>query len=328
MTAQGPTSSHEDLDAARRMKLQYVINGIAALILVTVILPTDARAKSGYIVHPASTELILPIRKKAGYVMSVSAGGHRVQFKLDGTSLEVEYSTEGNISSQRIKADFGVMGRINVRLHLVRHPPDPPHKGRCKGRAPLYQEGSYRGIIEITNLGSNAPIASVKSGHVYFIRRFRQVCKRQRTWQKVDGKRLKREVSILTVNGQTGERLILLQALNLTSIKNPVHSRGYLSATVFERLEGIRVTRRVGTPINHDSFALSPRGAALEIADLELPRPFVGHAVYSRSPNTSPSWTGDLSVELPVVGNVPLTGLGFSAILCRAVSVATLEFCS
>jgi len=48
-----------------------------------------------------------------------------------------------------------------------------------------------------------------------------------------------------------------------------------------------------------------------------LPEPFAGHALYSSSPDSPPSWTGDLSVGLPGASKVPLTGPGFNAILCR-----------
>jgi hypothetical protein len=261
--------------------------------------------------------------------MSVSASRQHVQFKLDGSVLEVEYATKGHVSSQRIEADFGAMGRINVRLHLVRYPPDPPHEGRCKGRAPLYEEGSYSGTIKFRGLGPDVPLVSATRGHVYVTHRFRQVCKRRHIRPPRSGKKeeLKSEVGVLNVSGQVADRTVFLQALEFTPMGQPIRSQGYLSATVVERLEGVRITRRRGTPISHESFVLSRPGEVPETAEIKLPKPFADHAFYSRSPGTSPSWSGDLSVDLPVVGRIPLTGVGFTATLCRAFSVAMLESC-
>jgi hypothetical protein len=311
------------------MQRPHLVSASVALILMIMVLPADASAKPGYAVHPASIQFILPVKKAIGYVMSVSADGQqRVQFKVDGPSLESEYSTSGNVSSQRIEANFGTMGQINVRLHLNLYPPDPPHEGRCKGRAPRYQEGSYRGTIEFADEGSDAPRVSAMHGRVYVIRRFRQVCRRLRIRAPKSGtEELKGEIGILKVMGREKGRRVTLQALEFIPTGKPIRSEGYFTATVFERNHGIRITRRTGTPLNHRLFALSRPGAIPETAEIELAKPFIGHAFYSSSPGTTPNWTGDFSIDLPVVGKIPLTGPTFSAMLCRAVSVTTLESC-
>lgn len=293
-----------------------------------VALPASAGAKPGFEVRPASLQIVLPVKKGLRYVASISVNEHRrVRFLFDASSSAIEYSTSGYVSDRAIEADFGALGRISVKLHLVKRPVDPSHKGRCKGQEPRYEEGSYRGTIEFTHLGPRVRVVEVTHGHVYVMRRSRQVCKRERTHKNVVGNN-KTEVSVLTVEGQAGNRLVSLQASSLALRRNPSRSLGQVDVAVLESISGVRVTRTASTSTDQDSFSLSPPGATLEAAKLELPKPFTGQAVYLRSRGTLPSWSGDLSVNLPVVGSIPLTGFGFSAILCRTVSMVTLKSCS
>jgi hypothetical protein len=44
--------------------------------------------------------------------------------------------------------------------------------------------------------------------------------------------------------------------------------------------------------------------------------PFSGTATYSGTSGATASWTGDLEAWLPGAGYVPLTGSGFSSLLC------------
>jgi hypothetical protein len=296
---------------------------VVAAILVMLALPAGAVAKAGYEVQPGGIQLILPVEKRTNYVISVSANERqRVQFSVKGPSSAIEYSTKGRVSSRRIEATFGTLGRIDVKLHLAPYPPDPPHKGRCKGRAPLYQGGTYGGTIEFAHQGGVHKVSDER-GRVYFKRRFRQVCKRQRPQSKPGGKI---EAGFLEVGGKGEGHTVLLEALDFALRRNPARSGGSLAVEAYEGREGVRIARRISASINHDSFAMSRRGEIPETVEVVLPKPFAGRALYSLNPGSSPSWTGDLSVDLPGADRIPLTGPGFNAILCRS-SVARLDRC-
>jgi hypothetical protein len=291
--------------------------------------PAKVSAKPGYEVRPASVTIVLPVKKGTHYVASISASQQkRVRFLFDNSSSSIEYSATGHVSDQRIDASYGSLGHINVGLHLTARPPDPSRKGRCKGRAPSYREGSYSGTINISTLGlgSVVPTVAATHGHVYFIRRFRRVCKKEHINRPLDGWR-KLEVSVLAVEGQTDNRLIQLQATNMALRSRPDGSVGFLKATVVESIEGVRIIRTASSAMDHESFILSSYNTTPETAAVEPPHPFMGQAVYSRSPGAAASWSGDLSVQLPGVGDFGLTGPGFHARLCRAFSVVKLEAC-
>jgi hypothetical protein len=298
-------------------------NNPVHLILIALLgvlaLPPDADAKTGYRVHPGSTELILPVEAKGGRIISVSANNRqRVQLKVERPSSTIEYSTKGRVTSRRIEADFGALGRIDVRLDLVRFGPGVFRQGHCKGHDPIEGEGTYRGTIEFSQEGG-VPEVSTTRGRVYFERRFRQICKRRNPRYKPGPfPKLKRKIEEgeLTVRGKGGGRTVRLDATFFAFRRNPAQSGGTLRATVYERREGVRITRWRGGFFD-DSFAMSKRGTKPETVRVELPEPFAGFALYSRSPGSPPSWTGDLSVDLPGAEGIPLTGPGFSATLCR-----------
>ena len=218
--------------------------------LIGVALPSDVDARSGYEVHPGGTELILPLGKKVEDVISVSASNRqRVEFAVESLSSAVEYSAKGSVSNRRIEADFGRLGRINVRLELGRLASDPARSGRCKGRGQLYGEGTYRGTIKFSDQ-SGVPEVSVHAGRFYFNRHFRQVCKRQHFSQyrlsRSAGKwTRKAEEGILEVSGKGEGRTVHLEAAIFALRRNPVRSGGVARATSYEKHEGVRVTRWV-----------------------------------------------------------------------------------
>lgn len=291
-----------------------------AIVLAVFAPPAGADTKSAYKVHPGGVELILPVERKGGYVISVSANGRqRIRFTVEGPSSAVEYLTKGRVSDRHIEADFGDLGRISVRLNLVRQPSDPPRDGRCKGRAPLYKNGVYQGIIELSGK-PGVPKIAVRRGQAYFGHRFRQVCKRRRSQPKPDlypKLTRKEEEGVLIVDGKGEGRAVRLWATIFALKRSPAYSGGTSGAAVYERSEGVRITRRTGGFFFHNSFVMSRRGTMPETIDVKPPKPFAGRARYSRSPGLPPSWTGDLKVDLPGAVGIPLTGPGFSATLCR-----------
>jgi hypothetical protein len=93
------------------------------------------------------------------------------------------------------------------------------------------------------------------------------------------------------------------------------------SASVAVRSHGLQVDRSAST------FEVSEgTETAFQVSDLsELPTeatvapsaPFSGSATFHLDTPKAASWTGDLTVELPGLGLVPLTGEGISAGLCH-----------
>lgn len=68
---------------------------------------------------------------------------------------------------------------------------------------------------------------------------------------------------------------------------------------------------------NPSAFQVPNLAEPLTEATVEPSAPFSGSATFHLETPTTASWTGDLAVELPGVGKVPLTGKKISAGLCQ-----------
>lgn len=299
------------------LRQQSTVRSILAATLVGLVLPSGVEAKAGYEVHPGGTELILPVERSASKVISIAVNDkRRVEFRVRGPSSGIEYSVKGRVSSQRIDADFGTLGRIDVRLDLVHLTSQPSRNGRCRGRGELYGEGTYHGTIEFFGR-PGVPEISANGDRFYFTRHFSRVCKRRPPQHKQGKWKRKVEEGFLDVSGKGEGRTVQLGASIFAMRRNPVRSGGVVRATSHERYEGVRVTRWVARVFEDDSLVMSKHGTKPETVEVELPEPFAGSAVYSHKGKSSSRWTGDLNVDLPGTSGIPLTGPGFSATLCR-----------
>jgi hypothetical protein len=284
-------------------------------------------------VRPASTELWFDLGQKGDYDVLVEANDRqRVLFWFSESLFTTsEYSTTGHVSSRHIEADLGELGRIDIDVHLApKHSWSYPPGRNCKGPASIYVPGTYSGTVEFSGEG-DIPQVSVTHGEITFARRFKRVCKRQHSGAE-KGKKPKRkpqlDVGLLQVTGKDEGRRTALEVVNVASKQHPARSFGLLFAGVYERNENVRIERATLTFFGPESFKLSKRGKKPETARLELEEPFAGHGLYSHTPGSPPTWTGNLNVDLPGAKAIPLVGDDFDPIFCRGPSVLNVELCA
>lgn len=291
----------------------------------------DARATSGYVVHPGGLELVLPVAKRGNQILSVSTNTQqRVRLVVESPMSTTEYSTTGRVSDRRVAATFGSLGRLDVRLHFVRRASDPPHYGRCRGRGTLYQEGTYRGVLHFSQ-ATGIPAVSRTHGPVYFERRFRQTCRGERQQSEsggATGTKHKLEVGFLKADSKNSDHTVLIEAFGFSLRRHLVRPVGQFTATIYETEHGVRISRQITVPVHNDSFIMSKLGNTPETFEVRPPAPFAGRALYSRSPGALSSWSGDLTVDISSTERIPLTGPGFIAVFCRGFTLATLKRCS
>lgn len=113
-----------------RHRCHRCLHGVVAVVIVMlgVGLPAKATATPGYEVRPGGVRVVVPVQHSGNappehigdYVVAVTAQDHQhVQLSLETPSSKTEYWTRGSVSSRRIKARFGALGRINLRLRLT-----------------------------------------------------------------------------------------------------------------------------------------------------------------------------------------------------------------
>ncbi len=96
----------------------------------------------------------------------------------------------------------------------------------------------------------------------------------------------------------------------------PADERAIFRAWTSERAGRMRIYREVTAPAPESTFAF-PGGPKLpEVVTVAPPKPFAGSATFARTPESTFTWTGDLSVEFPGLGPVRLAGPRFAAGVC------------
>ncbi|HET7508324.1 MAG TPA: hypothetical protein VFJ53_08205, partial [Solirubrobacterales bacterium] len=85
------------------------------------------------------------------------------------------------------------------------------------------------------------------------------------------------------------------------------------------------ISREVKVGATESTFVF-PGGPKLpEEVTVEPPKPFAGSAAFTRTPESTFSWSGDLSVEFPGMNPVRLAGPGFGAGVCAVDGCVSQE---
>ena len=316
-----------------------VRGGLAILVcaLAVLALPASAAAKPGYKVLPAGSELFLFLEDKGEYEVSLEANSRqRVLLAVEkGLFTATEYSTKGHVSSKRIEADLGDLGRIAIDVHLrPRQSEQEPSRKNCKGPAPIYVPGTFHGKIRFSGEG-DIPSFSVKRGYIGFVRRFKRVCKQrqrapkrnQKKKQKEEKPKLKLEFGLLDTSGKGDGRSVRFEVFSLAQARNPAKSFGIYEVAASERREGMRILRNSFGFLGPEEFRMSKRGEQPLTLKVKPEEPFAGRALYKRGPGERATWTGNLSVELPGADAIPLTGDRYDAVFCRGLDFDEIEGC-
>jgi hypothetical protein len=299
-------------------------------------LPAAATAKAGSHKRPNLFHLHVSLPDSNGYSMEISAEDHRhVELSASEGHVEVSYSVLGRASSHRVDADFGALGEVHIRLHLKPELVVPlfPGKKRCGERIGFYG-GRFGGDVDFTGEPGVAGAHTHRGGVSLF--RSNHACKH--THRRPAGNLARdsggkagstEEVDLLSAKLQAEGRTVSFEALRIEAGESSElpPTVTFLSADVSEALGRVTIDRTAFELTPEKVLRISRPGKQPETAAIALSKPFAGSASYSGEPEAPPSWSGDLSVNLPGVGVVPLTGTGFVANLCRAYSVAEEEDC-
>jgi hypothetical protein len=235
-----------------------------------------------------------------------------------------------------VHADFGPLGRIDLKIDITGSEPLPfPPLPGCGGKRPTLLTGKFHGGVRFEGEGELRGFVAHR-GRVVVEREFKTVCKRPRHPKHPHPPRPKRqekkrkkdgvEIDLLSAESRTEARKLDFLVLNFALSSKPPLSFAFVITASSERLGRVLISRGIIEIADH-VLAFGKRGSVPETATVKVPKPFLGSALYSASPESAPTWSGDLRVPLPGAGVVPLTGPDFKAKLCRGFSEAALETC-
>lgn len=300
--------------------------GLAILVcaLAALALPAAAAAKPGYYVVKPSILNVIDLRGSHGYGIHIfGIGRKQVWIVVNRGAASAAYLGRGRVTQDTIEGRFGDLGRVSVRLDPEARPEAEDTEPGCKGRGAVTRRGRFTGLIRFRGEeGFTDVSAEGASGFAY--RNHRTVCKRA-----VEGKgqtpRRPQTVSLSAVSS----RYPRAPWFSVFKQKPPKRSRFIFSLaeanyTVrsIERRPNLEIYRTVSATSPPETFAVSPLGTGPVTATVDPPPPFSGNATYEKGRDGSATWSGDLAVELPGRGELPLTDPTYHAKLCRNFACA------
>lgn len=310
------------------MKVRVCLLFLACAVTGLLALPAVVAAKPGYYVSKPQQATLLELPASNGYHLQINASPHDgaslFAFQFEGGS--VSYHVPGYSGADRVNANFGRYGRVAVRFRPDGAPQQESLYGKnCKGRQATRQEGRFVGSVRFRGEKGFIVVRehSVK-GTVF--RSYRLVCRVGRRARHLKRRRFLEKGYSLSAVPKGHPAAPWLSVLKEDPNK---HSRirwsseeaNYLvSAT--ERRGRMNVSRGASATAEPETFAVEPLGSDPTVATVAPPAPFTGTARFETTPDGRSSWAGDLAVELPGMGTVPLTGGAYQAELCRGFDCA------
>jgi hypothetical protein len=309
------------------MKSKGRLLPLLCVLVATLVPPPGASAKAQPEVYPGRYLLLINLPESDGWQMTISASDHNeVELSATRGAASVSYRAAGLVSSQRVEADFGALGRIDLELDLqARGTGVPRLHGRCTGRAPYELFGHFHGNVDFPGEPNVAGV-SVDRGKATIRRSFQHVC------QPVELPGLNKspfllETNVLAAHSHEGGRTTALTTLGI-SLEHEFFL-GVIIGSVSERTGAVKITRaRKGLIFEEKEFHLNKPGADPQRVQVEPSWPFRGKASFVKPVGEPPQWEGDLSVRVPGGGLLALAGPNFDGTLCRLHSIDELTGCA
>jgi hypothetical protein len=298
---------------------------LAALAAVAVLLPASAAASSALSASstealslPAAITTAIRLRGSHGYRIELSLIDHRrllvtaIRGSARGGEQSVFYygSVPRRSNGTEFVASLGKLGRVDVRFH-----PESrtvlPTEGECVGEGTTFLRGRFVGTIVFRGERGYTKVDARRArGDVS--REGAQVCGDAARLPGTSGPwgardRRSAPGRQLYLDAHNRSRRVVFEAGRIDGYGRG--SEAYFNATTRRRTGGLHVISTASLyPQDAREFHLPDPSHPLAAAVLRPGGPFSGTATFTRESPTRGSWEGDLAVELPGLGEVPLTG--------------------
>jgi hypothetical protein len=282
-----------------------------AALLLSLALPAGAAAKPGYFAVPAYRSAELSMHGSNGYLIRIyrQQPGSLSVLASKGKRTVNYFIPHVGGSTERIRARLPGVGRLALHFHRRSTSRRRERWPGCTGGARSIQKGVFTGTIRLHGERSYTAVSLHRAGgEVVSVER--EVCKRSD-----GGHERSSDATFLAAGSRTPAGL-----LDLFSFEFPGLPDGAAFVSFNAALDHHRGRMQIQNGVS--AFSEDPADFRVEggrhpsSATITPPAPFTGSATFSRQPDGSIAWSGDLEVELPGVGPVVLTGPGFEPQLC------------
>lgn len=323
----------------RRAGVVWVAVGICVMTGLATAMPESAAARpfrpvgaaeacpTGHVVLNVSYTCALQftLHGSNGYTITVSGDpeGRRfsdVEVNIDKGSVGAFYLGHGHVTPTGIHANLGGVGRISVSFHpsgevrgvriskkcLKNRPPVVTARlGVFVGTVSFHGEQGYTAVNAHRAVGGLGDPLAIKGG--------KPACE----WHASPAEKHEEEQSVQLTADDKGSGVSFSVAPLFGSwpsqgLGHPGPTKGsdLFLAGQSEKKKGLFVLRLVGSAAPAPAFSFDP---ALTSATVTPPAPFTGTGTFLRNADGSTSWTGPLSVPLPGLGTVSLTGAEYQS---------------
>jgi hypothetical protein len=228
--------------------------------------------------------------------------------------------------SDGIKARIGGLGKIDVHFVAESTKKAQPNLPGCTGGETVVETGhfvgeiSFRGEQGFTRVGASRAVGSVISETAPKCKNLpsspREGTGSEKKAAEAIAEAEGKEVDLNVVTGHGKVRLVASRS----EVDAKGKSRTFANFTaVAGRSRGkVQEISLVLLLLQKGPTFLSPEPSfPTRAATVAPPAPFSGSAAFAREPGKPASWSGDLKVELPGFGEVPLADSGSKASMCQ-----------
>jgi hypothetical protein len=286
----------------------------------------SAAAKPGFYASKPFHTISVQLGTSNGYRIEISSWG-RDRISLDAFKREVSarYTVPGRADASGIHARFGSFGRASLKFVPVGPPKVEGNAGpSCKGKEATLQRGTFVGSVRFRGEGGFIRVRKQRArGSIY--RSFRLVCRVTHHPHRLPSPRLQHGFSLGAIPAAAGGAPWFSVYKEHPRESSHIHwsseEANYLASSS-EARGRLRIDRSASAIAAPETFAVEPLEGEPSLATVLPPAPFSGSAHFERAPDGNSTWTGDLEVELPGLGTVPLAGSGYTAKLCKGIECA------
>jgi hypothetical protein len=308
------------------MKARPVALVLALATVVALALPAGATAKPGFYSTPGSTSEGFQLRGTHGYRLRLEVFNRRAQL-----SVEKQVSHAGLVSASYrlrrrlppgpdIRFRLGKEGDFDLRFvpdHVVEH----GYPG-CTGGPEVAERGHFVGTIRFRGR-HGFTVVDARRVNGLVARTPPHRCRHEKGPSGLVTVGIGAHTSpgvpegALELIAGNADRKLELTGYRFEEQEAPALSLGTFAAWITRREPGFTLTSTAFGGSSAKSF-VSPRpDKPLTAAKLLPSAPFSGSATFQMTSPRHGAWIGDLAVELPGYGTVPLTGPKFAAGLCE-----------
>lgn len=297
---------------------------VLALGLALLVAPGGASAKPGFVRFPGSQTSLMILHGSNGYFLVIEVS--RNHAFLLAQRVEEERNTVV-IYSRRVpsgadgRLHFGLGGAGEVDVHLVVEKVEEEKVGTdgCTGGPTITEGGHFVGTISFHPPGGFTEL-SVHRTPGSVIHRPPSVCRDRLRRGRAAAEKSAEGIRRLIAGDPAGERRFEVFAFPASPEEEP--SLAFSTASVTRDAGPVTITDETSAPSAPDSatFAVPDLDALPATVTVEPAAPFSGSATFELPSRRSATISGDLAVELPEVGKVPLTGPKIAAGICRGLS--------